>query len=90
MTSAMVKWNSRARDVLEGHPDAFAGRMSKGPERLQAVLDATKNAGSLPIETWNDPGEATGIDLNDDYYYKGRWLAPDTFIRRIRASQCSN
>ncbi len=90
MSSAMVKWDSRARDALEGHPDAFAGRMSKGPERLQAVLDATKDADSLLIETWNDLGEGTGVDLNDDYYYKGQWLAPDAFIRQIRASQCSN
>jgi len=90
MTSAMVKWDSRARDTLEGHPDAFAGRVSKGPERLQAVLDSTKDADSLLIETWNDLGEGTGVDLNDDYYYKGRWLAPDVYIRQIRASQCRN
>jgi len=90
MTSAMVRWDSRARDTLEGHPDAFTGRTVKGPERLQAVLDATKHADSLLLATWNDLGEGTGVDWNYDYYYKGKWLQPDAFIRQIRASQCVN
>ncbi len=90
MTSAMVRWDSHARDALEGHPDVFAGRTIKGPERLRAVLDATRDADSLVLETWNDLGEGTGVDWNYDYSDKGRWLAPDTFIRQIRASQCRN
>jgi len=90
VTSAMVRWDSRARDALEGNAQAFAGRTVKGPERLQAVLDATQDADSLVLETWNDLGEGTGIDFNYDYYYKGGWLQPDAFIRQIRASQCSN
>ena len=90
MTSAMVKWDSRDRDALEGRPQAFADRTVKGPERLQAVLEATRDADSLVLETWNDLGEGTGVDLNDDYYYRDRWLQPDVFIQKIRASQCVN
>ena len=88
MTSAMVRWDSRARDALEGHADAFVGRIVKGPQRLQAVLDATQDADSLLLATWNDLGEGTGVEWNYDYYVKGKWLQPDAFIRQIRASQC--
>ena len=90
MTSAMVRWDSHARDALEGNAQAFAGRTMKGPERLQAVLDATQDADSLVLETWNDLGEGTGVDFNYDYYDRGQWLQPDAFIREIRASQCKN
>ncbi len=88
MTSAMVRWDSRSRDALEGHPNAFAGRVSAGPERLQAVLDATQDADSLVLETWNDLGEGTGVDWNYDYSYRGAWLQPNAFIEQIHASQC--
>ena len=90
MTLAMAKWDSQARDAPEGHADAFAGRTVKGPERLQSVLDATQDADSLLLATWNDLGEGTGVDWNYDYSDRGRWLPPDAFLRRIRASQCMN
>lgn len=88
MTSAMVRWDSRSRDALEGHPDAFSGRIAAGPGRLKAVLDATQGADSLLLETWNDLGEGTGVDWNYDYSYRGKWLQPNAFIEEIRASQC--
>ena len=90
MTSAMVRWDSRSREALDGQPQRFAGRVETGPGRLQGALDATRDADNLLIETWNDLGEGTGVDLNYDYNSRGRFLQPDAFIQQIRASQCVN
>ncbi len=84
--TAMVKWDSVGRD----HPGALprAGdRLIKGPELLEKVLAETRGAQVLVLATWNDLGEGTGINLNYDYYYLGRWLRPDFFMNLVRESQ---
>jgi hypothetical protein len=87
--NSMVKWDSLGRDM----PGAIATattRMSKGPEILTQVLQASAGANLLLFETWNDLGEGTGITRNYDYYAHGAWLTPDAFMNVIRASQCSD
>jgi hypothetical protein len=81
-----VRWDSLGRDK----PGAIAGfgdKLLKGPEQLQAALEQSRGADLLVFATWNDLGEGTGLNRCYDYYYQGRWLAPDTFIRAIAAEQ---
>jgi hypothetical protein len=83
---AMVRWDSVGRD----HWGAIAteqDHLVKGPELLERVLADSRDADLLVIATWNDLGEGTGINRNYDYYYLGQWLAPDHFMRMIRAAQ---
>jgi hypothetical protein len=83
---AMVKWDPIGRD-RPGTLASPADNLLKGPELLQKVLKDSADADFLVLATWNDLGEGTGVNRNYDYYYMGRWLAPDTFMRLIRDSQ---
>jgi hypothetical protein len=83
---AMVKWDSAGRD----HPGTAAAPTDlivKDSAVLSRVLEQSKDAELLVLATWNDLGEGTGIHRNYDYFAEGRWLAPDHFMRLIRASQ---
>ena len=93
LTNAVVRWDSYDRDH-RGKPAGVSlpwdDRRIKGPERLQDVLSRTHDDDSLLIATWNDLGEGTGINAAYDYYYKGAWQAPDTFMQLIRKDNCQN
>ncbi len=93
MANGFARWDSHNRD--HRGPDAnktsmFDDRMIKGDETLQSLLDRTQDANSLLLQTWNDLGEGTSVNLAYDYYYKGQWLRPDHFMRQIRAANCLN
>lgn len=80
---AVTRWDAVGRDK----PGAIAGpqdRLVKGPEQLAKVLASTADADLLVLGTWNDLGEGTGLNRCYDYWYQGRWLAPDHFISLIR------
>ena len=47
----------------------------------------SRDADLLVFATWNDLGEGTGLNRAYDYWYLGRWLEPDYFIRMIAAEQ---
>jgi hypothetical protein len=82
-------WRRELRDAkFAGLDFILPNKLLKGPERLQQVLRDSADADILMIGTWNDLGEGTGINRNYDYYYLGRWLPPDYFMRLIRQSQC--
>lgn len=81
---AMVKWDPYGRDArAPGEKELLV----KGPELLKRVLNESRDADLLILATWNDIGEGTGLNRNTDYYYQGRWLEPDYFMKLIRASQ---
>jgi hypothetical protein len=91
LTNFMVKWDSTGRS----HPGQIyspwlePGRPNyKGPEILKQVLKDTEEAQVAVLATWNDLGEGTGVGRNYDYYYQGRWLEPDYFMKTIRRAQC--
>lgn len=88
LAHAMVRWDSTGRD--NGNRERMAtseDRLIKDDARLVSVLDATRDADLLVLATWNDLGEGTGINRCHDYYWDGRWRAPDHFMRLIRRSQ---
>ena len=86
LAHAMVRWDALGRD--KGAAIAsFADHLAKGPEQLAVALKNSKDADLLVFATWNDLGEGTSINRAYDYYYLGRWLQPDTFIRMIAAEQ---
>lgn len=86
LAHAMVRWDSVGRDK-PGQSPGPQDRILQGPEMLKQVLDATRGADILVLATWNDLGEGTGLNRAYDYYYLGRWLAPDTFIQMIRQAR---
>ncbi len=93
MTNAFVRWDSHNRDHLGkagSYVSPFDDRAILGDDLLQSVLDRTRDADSLLLQTWNDLGEGTGVTLAYDYYDHGSWLPPDHFIRQIRAANCNN
>ena len=81
---AMVKWDPYGRDARAPDEQEL---LVKGPELLKRVLNESQGADLLVLATWNDIGEGTGINRNIDYYYQGRWLEPNYFMKLIRASQ---
>ena len=93
MANGFVRWDSHNRDHRDKPGDQIAifdDRTIKGDELLQSVLDRTQGADNLLLQTFNDLGEGTGVDLAYDYYAKGAWLRPDHFLRQIRAANCQN
>jgi hypothetical protein len=83
---AMVKWDQIGRD----HPGTTAkpgDLLVKDTSVLDKVLADSADADLLVIATWNDLGEGTGINRNYDYYFEGKWLPPDHFMKAIRKSQ---
>jgi hypothetical protein len=91
LANFMVKWDSTGRDFPDQiySPKLSPNRpMIKGPEVLEQVLKDSEDTRIAFIATWNDLGEGTGINRNFDYYYQGKWLPPDYFLKIIRASQC--
>ena len=86
---ATVRWDPVARDhgvAAINSGDQYS--LHKGPELLQAALaNSVSGVNILTLGTWNDLGEGTGINRAYDYYYNGAWLAPNTFMDLIRASQ---
>jgi hypothetical protein len=85
---AMVKWDSVGRDK-PGEIASDRDRVIKDSALLERVLADSSDADLLVLATWNDLGEGTGIHRNYDYYAGGRWLAPDHFMRLVRASQAT-
>ena len=86
MDHAMVKWDAVGRD----HPAAVArpnDLLIKDASVLEKVLADSADADLLVFATWNDLGEGTGINRNYDYYFQGKWLPPDYFMKAIRKSQ---
>jgi hypothetical protein len=72
------------------HPGALPKpdeELIKGPEQLQTALNSSKQSQLVVFGTWNDLGEGTGLNRSYDYWYKGAWMPPDTFIRMLRASR---
>jgi Domain of unknown function (DUF5010) len=83
---AMVRWDAINRD----RPGAIANkydRCVKGGQILQRVLKDSQDAELLVLATWNDLGEGTGVNRNDDYWVDGHWLPPHYFMQLIRNSQ---
>ncbi|MET0155684.1 MAG: DUF5010 domain-containing protein [Rickettsiales bacterium] len=87
--NAMVRWDAVGRES-PGQPAKDGDTLIKGDELLNTVLNGTTDFDVLTLATWNDLGEGTGINRAYDYYYKGKWLEPDHFMRLIRKSQCAN
>ena len=85
----MPKWDSLGRDHA-GQIATEADRLVKDDSLLKQRLEESKGSRLTTIGTWNDMGEGTGITRNYDYYAGGEWLEPDTFLKDIRAVQCSN
>ena len=85
---AMVKWDAVGRD-RPGEMAKESDRVIKDSTLLKRVLDESSDAELLVLATWNDLGEGTGVNRNYDYYVGGQWLAPDHFMRIIRASQAT-
>jgi hypothetical protein len=86
---AMVRWDSLGRGS-RGSVQVTAGPKSgvvKDGALLKRILDETKDDDLLVIATWNDLGEGTGINRNDDYYFDGQWQPPTYFMDLIRTSQ---
>lgn len=86
LVHCIPRWDAIGRDK----PGAIAGfgdHVLKGPEQLQKALERSRDADLLVLATWNDLGEGTGLSRSYDYWYLGRWLEPDTFIRMIAAEQ---
>jgi len=85
----MVKDDSLGRD----HAGQIAGPnegIVKDDSTLKLRLQDSSGAQLADIATWNDLGEGTGIERNYDYYWAGQWQEPITFMKAIRAAQCSN
>jgi hypothetical protein len=83
----MAKWDAVGREDDERLASAD-DLLVKGPELLEQYLAASASSNLAMIATWNDLGEGTGLTRNYDYSYRGEWLSPDVFMKRIRASQC--
>ena len=89
VSQAMVKWDPVGRD-RPGSLSLPSDNVLKGPEMLDKVLKESADSDILLLATWNDLGEGTGINRNIDYYYKGAWMAPDSFMGMVRQSQYPN
>ncbi len=89
LSAFMPKWDSLGRDH-RGQVATATDRLQKDDSLLKQRLEEAKSSQLAVIATWNDMGEGTGITRNYDYYAGGQWLEPDTFLKDIRATQCSN
>jgi hypothetical protein len=83
----MAKWDAVGREN-DGRLAVATDLLVKGPELLEQYLTASASSNLAMIGTWNDLGEGTGVTRNYDYAYRGEWLPPHAFMKRIRASQC--
>ncbi len=83
---AMVRWDSVGRD-RPGELSTPSDLLVKGSELLEQVLHESNDAEPLVLATWNDLGEGTGINRNDDYWVGGSWLSPEHFMRKVPVSQ---
>lgn len=79
-----------ATAIAHGSSDANGNPIVKDGSWLQSGLDQTSGDSIVTMATWNDIGEGTGIGRQYDIWFNGAWQTPDTFIRQIRTSQCTN
>ena len=88
LTHSMVRWDSVSREAGKHETVATVFDVLHKDDRiLIKLLDDTRDTNVLVIATWNDLGEGTGINRSYDYYWDGRWHAPDHFMQLIRRSQ---